>query len=68
MQETSEKKGKVPIKQQREDASANECRMQQDRGFQSITQQTLMKIDYPRLRVKGAQKQHDYKRPETYTP
>lgn len=36
--------------------------MQQSRRFQRITQQILMKIDYPRLRVKGAQKQHVYKK------
>jgi len=63
MQETSKEKGKAPILgEQRGDAFANGYRMQQDRGFQSITQQILMEIDYPRLRVKGAQKQHVYKR------
>ena len=62
MQEISKGKGKVPIRQQREDASTNGCRMQQDRGFQSIAQQALMKIDYLRLRVKGAQKQRVCKR------
>ena len=63
MQETSKEKGKASILgEQRRDAFANGCHMQQDRGFQSITQQILMEIDYPRLRVKGAQKQHVYKR------
>ena len=63
MQEASKEKGKAPIlEEQRGDAFANEYHMQQSRGFQSITPQTLMKIDYPRLRVKGAQKQHVCKR------
>ena len=63
MQETSKEKGKAPIlEEQKGDAFANEYRMQQSRGFQSITPQTLMKIDYPRLRVKGAQNQHVCKR------
>ena len=63
MQETSKEKGKAPILgEQRGDAFANGCRMQQDRGFQSITQQILMEIDYPRLRVKCAEKKHVYKR------
>ena len=61
MQETSKEKGREPIRQQREDASAIGCRMQQNRGFQSIAQQALMKIDYPRFRVRGAQKQCVYK-------
>ena len=63
MQETSKENGKAPIlEEQRGDAFADGCCMQQGREFQSITQQTLMKIDYPRLRVKGAQKQHVCKR------
>ena len=63
MQETSKENGRTPIlEEHRGDAFANECRMQQSRGVQSITLHTLMKIDYPRLRVKGAQKQHVHKR------
>ena len=63
MEETSKEKGKAPIlEEQRGDAFANGCHIQQSRGFESITPQTLMKIDYSRLRVKGAQKQHVCKR------
>ena len=62
MQEISKGKGKAPIRQQREDASTNGCRMQQGRRFQTISQLALMKLDYPGLRVKGAQKQRIQKR------
>ena len=63
MQETSKEKGKAPIlEEQRGDAFANGCHMQQGRGFQSITQQMLMGIGYLGLRVKDTQKQSVYER------